>query len=149
MLVRLYGVASDISRRLKLPVSPYLTIFPSLPQWLLSLRYRSCEGIVSVGTGLHNSVFWLDIVFCNSLCVEREVSLMRTTTICGYKCKILKLCWFYSLYLVSSFLADFWRLFIQEPFFQSCHMPRHMPSAYWFLHCCVQRVFPLCLLCLD
>lgn len=52
-----------------------LTII-SLP--LLSLWFGYCFVGISIGTGLHNSVLWLIIVFYNGLCLlQREVSLTR------------------------------------------------------------------------
>lgn len=52
----------------KFPGPLALTVFlPSLPKWLPSLRLRSWVADLSAGTALHNSAFWLIVIFCTSL----------------------------------------------------------------------------------
>lgn len=78
------GVASDISRKQshsKLPAPLALTVSPPLlPKWSPSLMCRSCVVHVSTGTGLHNAMFWLVVVFGSALCCKRRspVSLVRS-----------------------------------------------------------------------
>lgn len=55
-----------------------LVLLPSLLQWCQSLGCRSCFMDTSVATGIHNSAFWLAVVFCSGLhWLQREFSLSR------------------------------------------------------------------------
>lgn len=69
-----------------------LTILsPFILLWSLRLKCWSCTVDVSPGTGLHNSAFGSAVAFCNSLhLLQREVYLMGTTIICGFKGKCLE-----------------------------------------------------------
>jgi hypothetical protein len=55
-----------------------LTIFSTSPLQQCSLKLRiRCFGDVSIGTGFHNSSFWLVVGFCSDLrLAQREVSLL-------------------------------------------------------------------------
>lgn len=83
VLVRLYRCSSwhswTMQPHSKLPDPLTLTIFLlPLLKCSLSLTYRNCFVDVFVGTGIHNSAFWLPVVFCNGLgLVQREVCLIR------------------------------------------------------------------------
>lgn len=55
-----------------------LTLFLPLLQWSLSLGCGGRLADVSLGTGLHNSVFWLVVILCNGFHMfQREVFLTR------------------------------------------------------------------------
>lgn len=63
----------------KFPGHLTLTIFPFLfPQCSLSLRYGGCFENAFFGIGLHDSAFWLVVVFYSGLLPsQRDASLLR------------------------------------------------------------------------
>lgn len=82
MIVRLNGVASDIPGKYNLPAksqipgSYHLFALPSAI--FLEPSPWGCFVDGSVGTELHNFIFWLVVGFCSGPCLlQREVSLMR------------------------------------------------------------------------
>lgn len=60
--------------------------FWPLTQCSLNFRCGNVFVEVSIGTGLHNSLFWLDIVFCNGVCCREKFPWwgVKTTLMCGY-----------------------------------------------------------------
>ena len=77
------GIASEITRAHSLSTLPDTmapTVFSLLlPQYILSLRCRSCVVNVSMGMESHSSDFLLVVVFCTGLhLLQREVSLVRS-----------------------------------------------------------------------
>ena len=86
MLVRLYEYSFWHSWKAQILT---LTVFLPLPlQQSLSRKYRSCVIDVSIGTGLHNSAFWLVVVL---YCKEKVPCCRRRT--CRYKHKYLECTW--------------------------------------------------------
>lgn len=69
----------------------FFNLITFIMHWSLSLKCRSCPVDVSPGTGLPNSAFGSVVAFCNGLhLLQREVYLMGTTIICGFKGKCLE-----------------------------------------------------------
>ena len=88
------GVPSDIPKDTVSQQTPWSPDSYSLPQWSLTLRYRSCVVDVSVMTEFHNTVFWLVVVFYNGLHLLKDKLLWlgeQITLICAHKGQVFKM----------------------------------------------------------